>query len=176
MTNGFPSDAIFLRCEHESAKGCRVQVGKGAVRKGELAATNPQANILKAKEIIGGRAGAASIFARTEEKIKGNSEAIRCSQRHRSGSCMREAHGPPHNAQGQWFNASGRCVCLSPGLVEGGQSKINNTKLIQARVRGPHPGKRLAHTAYGVLHRPSANESPAGGKAAVPVTVGKELQ
>ena len=64
VTNGFAADAVLLRREGERGKCGGVQVGRGGSQRcSELAATNPQANVLEAEEIIGGSLGEAGIFA-----------------------------------------------------------------------------------------------------------------
>ena len=63
-----------------------------------------------------------------------------------------------------------------PRTIQGGEAKIDDAMGIQTRVRGPHPGVRLAHRSYGVLHGTSPYRSTTGGNGTVAVALGKELQ
>ena len=47
---------------------------------------------------------------------------------------------------------------------------------VQARVKGPHAGERLAHRSYGVFHCARADKVAAGGPAALSIAVGKEQE
>ena len=47
---------------------------------------------------------------------------------------------------------------------------------VQARVRGPHPGIRLAHRSDGVFHRASSDGVTAGRDSTGPDALGKELE
>ena len=65
MTNGFAADTVLLgRGEGEGCERSSLQIGEGTVSNVEVAATNPQANVLETEEIVGSHLGAAGIFAR----------------------------------------------------------------------------------------------------------------
>ena len=177
VTNGFAADTVLLGREGEGCERSSLQIREGAVSNVEVAATNPQANVLETEEIVGSRLGAAGIFARALKKIKGNSETVGGGQQgDKRGRGMRELHGATHNTHGEWLDSCRRGVGLFPCLVQGGKAKIDHAKLVQARVRGPHPGERLPHASYGVLHRARTDRSPTASQAAVSITVGKQLE
>lgn len=65
---------------------------------------------------------------------------------------------------------------MFPCLKQSGEAKVQRTVGVQTRVHGPHAGIRLTQRAYGVFHRPSPDGVTAGGKGAIVVAVGKELE
>ena len=74
------------------------------------------------------------------------------------------------------FDARWRSVLLFSGTVEGGQADVDVAECVHARVRGPHPGERLPHNSYGILHCRRAEGATTGLEGALFVTLCKELE
>ncbi len=176
MANSFAANAVLLGRESEGRKGGGLEIRKGAVRQGKLAAPNPEADVLEAKEIIGNSFGSAGVFTRPQEEVEGKDEAVRRGEGNGCGSGMSKQGRAAHNAHRKRLHTGRRLVRLFPRLVQGGEAHVHDAKLIQARVRGPHPGERLPHASYGVLHCARTDRVCAAGEAAVAVPMGEELE
>lgn len=63
-----------------------------------------------------------------------------------------------------------------PCAVHGHEAEVEVAVHVQTRVRGPHPGIRLANCLYSVLHRASPKGSATGRESVTSVAVSVQLE
>lgn len=176
MANGLVADAVLLGRERERREHGGEEIGVWARQHVKFAGPNPQAHILKAKQVVALLTRKPRVFARSQQEIEADDKAIRGAERKGGAVGLCEADGDMHQLQGKGVDACGRGVSLFPCAQEGGEAKVKGSELVQTRVRGPQPGKRLPHTSQGVFHGARSDGATAGGKSAGAVSLGEELQ
>jgi hypothetical protein len=63
-----------------------------------------------------------------------------------------------------------------PCAVHGHEAEVEVAVHVQTRVRGPHPGIRLANCLYSVLHRASPKRSATGRESVTSLAVSVQLE
>ena len=171
-------NAIFLTGERQSGERSGLEVGDGAcdvIQGGPCA--GPEREVAKAEEIIDDFVGSTKVFTRPEQKIKRKDKTL---GRHPGSRCllvMDEIHRLCQESERQGLHAGRWVIGLGPRLIQRGNPKVNGTTVgVQARVRGPHACKRLAHGTNRVFHISRPHWSTAGSSGSTPQTLREALQ
>jgi hypothetical protein len=113
----------------------------------EFASTNPEAHVLQAEKVIALVPWSTQVFARAKQKVETHHQTVSGAERQSGANFASQADRHMNELQRQWFDAGGGGVGLFPSIEKGREAKVDVAKLVQARVRGPQPGKRLPHTS-----------------------------
>lgn len=104
----------------------------------------PESDILNAEEGVGPARG-ARVFAGSEEKIEREGSAGGGGQGGRVSGRLRQVEGRLDQLNGNWADAGWGGIGSGPSPEQGLEAKIDGAVGVEARVRGPHAGERLAH-------------------------------
>jgi hypothetical protein len=124
--------------------GAGKEFGGGCKPNVELPATNEQFDILQAERVV--VSSGTSVFSWTQQEEKGDDRHIGDGLGSDGAPCAESGGEHVKNDLG-WdrFYPVWRRICSGVGAELSADPKIDVSIGILADVRGPHPGKRLAH-------------------------------
>ncbi len=137
---------------------------------------DPKADIAHTEEVIlAVGPGRARVLPRAQKKVEGDG----ATDAHSVGKGVGVGGRAKVEGELDQFDRDGACagrggIGFGPSPEEGHKAEVSGAIKVEAGVRGPHAGERLAHGSYGVLHCSRSNRVAAGREGAGAVAVGKQ--
>ena len=157
MPDLFTTDSVLLGGEGEHDEGGEVKIGVRTKAKVQTAAANEEFNVSKEKGMRVGRCH--RIFTGTHEKVEANDHHVGAGEDKGGRTGFREGvgGGQLEKTDRNGFDARRGRIGATIGAKLAVQAKVNSAVRVQARVRGPQKGARLAHVTEGGINRRSSD-------------------
>ena len=141
----------------------QVEVSVGANAEVQATAADEELNVSKEERVRIGRGD--GVFTGAHEEVETDDHHVGTGEDERSRAGFGEGGRGSQlkEADGDGFHARGRRIGATVGTQLVVQTEVDRPERVQARVRGPQEGARLAHVTEGSINRRSVDGSATFG-------------